>query len=139
MPAKHPFCVPAGRLMLAGGLIPRMTTKPFPRHGVTVQNGSELIALSAVKPLEASLRDGSRGGVMVWELDLDLRFIWELGIGNFRSGLVGGVEFPQTNFQISSKTKFQGPNEAEGDRAIKLGKLIQKVAAKERSDPTGPR
>ena len=117
--------------MLAGGLIPRMTTKPFPRHGVTVQNGSELIALSAVKPLEASLRDGSRGGVMVWELDLDLRFIWKLGIGNFRSGLVGGVEFPQTNFQISSKTKFQGPNEAEGDRAIKLGKLIQKVAAKE--------
>ena len=108
-----------------------MTTKPFPRHGVTVQNGSELIALSAVKPLEASLRDGSRGGVMVWELDLDLRFIWKLGIGNFRSGLVGVVEFPQTNFQISSKTKFQGPNEAEGDRAIKLGKLIQKVAAKE--------
>ena len=84
-----------------------------------------------LKPLEASLRDGSRGGVMVWELDLDLRFIWKLGIGNFRSGLVGGVEFPQTNFQISSKTKFQGPNEAEGDRAIKLGKLIQKVAAKE--------
>jgi len=66
-----------------------------------------------LKPLEASLRDGSRGGVMVWELDLDLRFIWKLGIGNFRSGLVGGVEFPQTNFQISSKTKFQGPNEAE--------------------------
>jgi hypothetical protein len=50
---------------------------------------------------------------MVWELDLDLRFIWKLGIGNFRSGLVGGVEFPQTIFQISSKTKFQGPNEAE--------------------------
>jgi hypothetical protein len=96
MPAKHPFCVPAGRLMIAGGLIPRMAIKPFPRHGVTVQNGSELIALSAVKPLEASLRDGSRGGVMVW--DLDLRFIWKLGIGNFRSGLVGGVEFPQTNF-----------------------------------------
>ena len=80
-----------------------MTTKPCPRHGVTVQNGSELIALSAVKPLEASLRDGSRGGVMVWKL----------GIGNFRSGLVDGVEFPQTNFQISSKTKFQGPNKAE--------------------------
>ena len=44
--------------MLAGGLIPRMTTKPFPRHGVTVQNGGELIALNAVKPLEPSLRDG---------------------------------------------------------------------------------
>jgi hypothetical protein len=51
--------------MLAGGLIPRMTTKRFPRHGVTVQNGRELIALSAVKPLEASLRDGSQIGVDV--------------------------------------------------------------------------
>jgi hypothetical protein len=58
----HPFCVPAGRLMIAGGLIPRMITKRFPRHGVTVQNGRELIALSAVKPLEASLRDGSQIG-----------------------------------------------------------------------------
>jgi hypothetical protein len=61
----HSFCVPAGRLMLAGGLIPRMTTKRFPRHGVTVQNGRELIALSAVKPLEASLRDGSQIGIDV--------------------------------------------------------------------------
>ena len=51
--------------MLAGGLIPRMITKPFPRHGVTVQNGRELIALSAVKPLEASLRDGSQIGIDV--------------------------------------------------------------------------
>ena len=48
--------------MLAGGFIPRMTTKPFPRHGVTVQDGRELIALSAVKPLEASLRDGNQIG-----------------------------------------------------------------------------
>jgi hypothetical protein len=38
-----------------------MTTKPFPRHGVTDQNGPELIALSAVKPLEPSLRDGDHG------------------------------------------------------------------------------
>ena len=59
---KYPFCVPAGRLMIAGGLIPRMITKRFPRHGVTVQNGRELIALSAVKPLEASRRDGSQIG-----------------------------------------------------------------------------
>ena len=51
--------------MLAGGLIPRMITKPFPRHGVTVQNGRELIALSAVKPLEASRRDGSQIGIDV--------------------------------------------------------------------------
>ena len=119
--------------MLAGGLIPRMTTKPFPRHGVTVQNGSELIALSAVKPLEASLRDGSRGGVMVWELDLDLRFIWKLGIGNFRSGLVGGVEFPQTNFQISSKTKFQGPNEAE----VEDGRFLLRRATAGQAAPSG--
>ena len=51
--------------MIAGGLIPRMTTKPFPRHGVTVQNGRELSALSAVKPLEASRRDGSQIGIDV--------------------------------------------------------------------------
>jgi hypothetical protein len=42
-----------------------MTTKPFPRHGVTIQNGRELIALSAVKALEVSLRDGSQTGIDV--------------------------------------------------------------------------
>ena len=54
--------------MLAGGFIPRMTTTPFPRHGVTVQNGPELIALSAVKPLEPSLRDGDYGVSLIREL-----------------------------------------------------------------------
>ena len=82
----HPFCVPAGRLMIAGGLIPRMITKRFPRHGVTVQNGRELIALSAVKPLEASLRDGSQIGI-------DVRGLKPTAIINRPSGT--GATIPQ--------------------------------------------
>jgi hypothetical protein len=57
-----------------------------------VDSGSGLQSIPAaqdkestdLKPLEASLRDGSRGGVMVWELDLDLRFEIYLEIGDWK-------------------------------------------------------